>query len=121
MKELLTRTLAALALLTLIAAPAAAAGPESAVEIPAPTDALIEPAVTAEAPSETPAEAPLEVQVPADLPNKGHACVLPPPQQNEECICPLVFDPVCGCNDVTYSNSCFASCEVRTWDEGACE
>lgn len=106
MKELLTRTLAALALLVLIAAPAAAAGPDQPAEAPAVTEA--------------PAEAPLEVQVPADLPNRGHACVLPPPQQNEDCVCPLVFDPVCGCNGETYSNACFASCEVRTWDEGAC-
>ena len=37
-----------------------------------------------------------------------------------DCICPQVYDPVCGCDGQTYSNSCFASCEVRTWTEGAC-
>lgn len=107
--KILTRTLSALALVALVAAPAVAAdAPQSPVTVP---DADITLDLQPEA---------IQVQVPADLPNRGFACVLPPQQQNEECICPLVFDPVCGCNGETFSNSCFASCEVRSWEQGAC-
>ena len=36
-------------------------------------------------------------------------------------VCPLVFDPVCGCDDVTYDNACSAaSVGVRVASEGAC-
>ena len=35
--------------------------------------------------------------------------------------CPTVFDPVCGCNNITYNNSCEAEREgVTTWSAGAC-
>lgn len=110
MKKILTHTLGALALTLLIVAPAAAdVNQTPATQAPA----------TAEAPLDF-LDGAVEAQVPADLPNRGFACVLPPQQQDENCVCPAIFDPVCGCNDVTYSNACFASCEVRTWDEGAC-
>lgn len=58
---------------------------------------------------------------PAEFPGQGNACRIPPPFQRESCICPLFFDPVCGCNGVTYSNACFASCEVRSFTPGACD
>jgi hypothetical protein len=36
-------------------------------------------------------------------------------------ICPNNYDPVCGCNDVTYSNSCLAEAAgVKTWTRGEC-
>lgn len=36
-------------------------------------------------------------------------------------ICPGVYEPVCGCNDVTYDNSCFATAAgVQSWSNGAC-
>ena len=76
------------------------------------------PAVAADAPA-----APLFVQAgpPDEFPGGPNACRIPPPFQRESCICPLFFDPQCGCDGQTYSNACFASCEVRSFTEGACE
>lgn len=113
MKKTLTQILTAFAFAALLATPAAAAdAPQSAVETPACAATL----------DLQGAEQPFEMQgPPGDLPNNGHACELPPQQVNEDCICPLIFDPVCGCNGETYSNACFASCEVRSWTEGACD
>lgn len=37
-------------------------------------------------------------------------------------ICALIYEPVCGCNGVTYSNECFAEREgVVRWVEGECQ
>lgn len=64
---------------------------------------------------------PINLQGPPDrFPGRGNVCRIPPPFQPESCICPLIFDPVCGCNGQTYSNACFASCEVFSFTEGAC-
>jgi hypothetical protein len=114
MKSLFSRIATALALAALAALPAAAADAPAA---PATPDAAVE-TVTLDFLNDA-----VQTQngPPADLPNRGHACELPPQQVDEECICILIFDPVCGCNGVTYTNSCFASCEVRSWSEGACD
>jgi hypothetical protein len=39
-----------------------------------------------------------------------------------DAVCPLVFDPVCGCNGVTYANSCVAqtTAGVTSWTPGEC-
>jgi hypothetical protein len=58
---------------------------------------------------------------PAEFPGQGNACRIPPPFRPENCICIQLFDPVCGCDNQTYSNACFARCEVFSFTPGACE
>lgn len=57
---------------------------------------------------------------PDGFPGGGNSCRIPPPFQPESCICIQLFDPVCGCDGQTYSNACFARCQVRSFTPGAC-
>ena len=36
-------------------------------------------------------------------------------------VCIEIYEPVCGCNEVTYSNACHATASgVSTWTDGEC-
>ncbi len=41
--------------------------------------------------------------------------------QNPDCMCTMQYDPVCGCNNKTYSNACAAGCAgIKTFTKGEC-
>ncbi|GIR12982.1 MAG: hypothetical protein CM15mP23_15570 [Cryomorphaceae bacterium] len=42
-------------------------------------------------------------------------------EYDNSCICPEIYEPVCGANGITYSNSCFADCDAVTYSEGVCD
>ena len=42
-------------------------------------------------------------------------------ENNKQCICNKIYQPVCGCNDVTYGNSCEAECKGIEYSEGSCK
>lgn len=39
-----------------------------------------------------------------------------------DCICDYNYDPVCGCNNITYDNACFAEChDITIYTKGRCK
>ncbi|MBX2891991.1 MAG: hypothetical protein KF734_13765 [Saprospiraceae bacterium] len=38
-----------------------------------------------------------------------------------DCVCTMQYDPVCGCNNKTYSNACMAQCAgIKEYKRGEC-
>ena len=51
--------------------------------------------------------------------DKQTSCLLEPNSHDVACI--EIYEPVCGCDGITYSNTCYATAGgVLTWIEGEC-
>jgi len=43
------------------------------------------------------------------------------PQPKDDCVCTEIYDPVCGCDGITYGNGCHASCHGVSSVKGECK
>ena len=44
------------------------------------------------------------------------------PKIIQDCACTAIYDPVCGCNGMTYGNACEAECNsITDYKKGECE
>ena len=59
---------------------------------------------------------------PPPLTNVGKDCVDKSKVKNPNEDCTFLWDPVCGCNNVTYENECLArKAGVLKWKKGKCQ
>lgn len=50
--------------------------------------------------------------------SKDKSCIEIPEQ---DCICTMQYEPVCGCNNKTYGNPCAAECSgISNYTKGEC-
>ncbi|MFZ1749839.1 MAG: Kazal-type serine protease inhibitor domain-containing protein [Saprospiraceae bacterium] len=44
------------------------------------------------------------------------------PNPQSDCFCTKQYDPVCGCNNITYGNACEAGCDgITEYTKGECK